>query len=117
LSLEMPKSINRDVCITNKIFVYMLAGLAVIASRTRGHCNVLTETPDVAFLYESGDADALAAIIERLATDRGLLARMRRHALEAACSRWNWELESRELVNAVDAVLNVRVSSAREINA
>jgi glycosyltransferase involved in cell wall biosynthesis len=109
LCLEVPRSVNRDVCITNKIFVYMLAGLTVIASRTRGQKEVLAATPDAGFLYEPGDVDALAAIIERLAYDRALLASTRRAALEAARTRWNWELESRALVAAIDTALNMPV--------
>jgi glycosyltransferase involved in cell wall biosynthesis len=112
LCLEVPSSINRDVCITNKIFMYMLAGLAVIASRTRGQSEVLTAAPEAGFLYPSGDAGALAAIIERLAADKDLVARTRRAALEAARTRWNWELESRVLLQAVDSALSVRVSNA-----
>jgi glycosyltransferase involved in cell wall biosynthesis len=90
----------------------MLAGLAVIASRTRGQSEVLAATPGVGFLYQPGDIEALASIIERLANDRALLASTRQAALEAARSRWNWELESRALVAAVDAVLSPPVSSA-----
>ena len=37
LCLEVPLSANKDACISNKIFVYMLAGLAIVASRTRGN--------------------------------------------------------------------------------
>src|SRR6185503_1128936 len=100
LCLEVPTSINHDVCIANKLFMYMLAGLAVIASRTQGQQDVLTATPDAGFLYEPGNVGELAAIIDRLGSDRTLLARAQTCALEAARCRWNWELESHVVIEA-----------------
>jgi glycosyltransferase involved in cell wall biosynthesis len=105
LCLEVPVTCNRDICITNKMFLYMLAGLAVVASRTRGQAEVLEISPDVGFLYESGDHHALANIIERLARNHDLLAHTKTRALVAARERWNWERESQTLLTAVNAQL------------
>ena len=102
LCLEVPTTRNRDVCITNKMFLYMLAGLAVIASRTCGHAEVLEKSPTAGLLYQSGDLKELAGLIERLSLDRDLLTRTKTHALEAARERWNWERESRTFVAAID---------------
>jgi glycosyltransferase involved in cell wall biosynthesis len=104
LCLESPISINRDVCITNKLFLYMLGNLAIVASRTQGQAEMLTTAPGIGFLYEPGNDDELASIIERLAQDPALLERTRTRALEAAGDRWNWELESRVLVSTVKQV-------------
>lgn len=104
LCLEVPSTLNRDICITNKIFFYMLAGLAVVASRTRGHEDVFKLRPGVGFLYPSGDAAALAGVLDRLAQDGELLAGTKAQALAAARERWNWEQESRLLVSAIDAL-------------
>jgi glycosyltransferase involved in cell wall biosynthesis len=106
LCLEVPATPNRDVCITNKIFVYMLAGLAVVASRTRGHTDVLNATPGIGLLYDSGDIYALAAILDRYAADRTLLTRTKAAALEAAQTRWNWEQESKIIVETVDRLIS-----------
>jgi glycosyltransferase involved in cell wall biosynthesis len=113
LCLEVPANLNRDICITNKIFLYMLAGLAVIASRTSGQSSVLAISPEAGFMYESGNNNALATIINRLAGDRSLLERTKTCALQAAHDRWNWERESQVLIAAVDRVnLN---NSARKL--
>jgi glycosyltransferase involved in cell wall biosynthesis len=103
LGLELRTPLNRDICITNKIFLYLLAGLAVVASRTRGHDDVLRLSPEAGFLYASGDAAALAAILDHLAQDRQLLERTKTAALAAARDRWNWERESGLLVATVEA--------------
>lgn len=104
LCLENPRSLNRDICITNKIFLYMLAGLAIVASRTRGQRMVLDAAPGIGFDYEPGDAHALAEILDRYAADRDLLKRTKTNALQAAQKRWNWERESEALVAAIGAL-------------
>ena len=101
LCLEVPFTINRDICVTNKMFLYMLAGLAIIASRTSGHAEVLTRSPDIGFLYENNDARSLAIVIERLARDKELLATTKARALDAARRQWNWERESNVLIASV----------------
>lgn len=105
LCLEVPATANRDNCITNKIFLYMLAGLAVIASRTQGHAELLAISPNAGYLYESTDWEGLATLIQRLSQNRNLLEQTKAHALEAARFRWNWERESQALVAAVDRVI------------
>lgn len=106
LCLEVPASPNKDVVISNKIFLYMLAGLAIVASRTRGQSDVLNATPEVGAIYDSGDVHGLAAILDRYAADRTLLARTKAAALAAARERWNWERESRLVVGAVDRLFS-----------
>jgi glycosyltransferase involved in cell wall biosynthesis len=105
LCLEIPTPLNRDICLTNKIFLYLLAGIAVIASRTRGQSELLAKCPDAGFLYDSGNIEQLALIIERLACEPELLARAKASALAAARDRWNWEQESQYLVASVDNLL------------
>jgi glycosyltransferase involved in cell wall biosynthesis len=106
LCLEVPALPNRDVCITNKIFIYMLAGLAIAASRTRAQAEVLHRAPEIGFLYDSGDVQALAGILDRYARDRALLTRTKTAALEVARTKWNWERESRLVVEAVHQQLS-----------
>ena len=114
LCLEAPTTSNRDVCIANKIFVYMLAGLAVVASRTRGQSDVFHATPNIGFLYDPGDIAGLAKILDRCAADRALLARAKAAALAAARERWNWERESRIVVDTVDRLFAQIQDTARQ---
>ena len=101
LCLELPWTLNRDLSVTNKLFLYLLAGLAIVATRTRGQISVLGQCPDAAFLVEPDDVDALAAVITRLRDDRGLLERTQSAALRAAAERWQWEHDRPGLVDAV----------------
>ena len=105
LCLEVPATLNRDLCVTNKIFLFLLAGLAVIASATRGQAEVMAMSPGVGAMYEPGDVAGLAQAIERLAKDRALLARSRTAALASARERWNWEREQGVLLDVVGRAL------------
>lgn len=98
LALEQPVSRNRQICVTNKIFTYMLAGLAVAATETEGQRAVLARAPDAGFLYAPGDAPALAAALDALAGDPRRLEATRRAARRAAESTFSWETESARLV-------------------
>jgi hypothetical protein len=107
LSLEQPQVLNRDLCLTNKVFTYMLAGLPVVLTATRGHRALAGDLEEGALTYPAGDIGALARGLERWAGDDALLARARRASWEAARRRWHWEHaeERGALLAGVAAVL------------
>jgi glycosyltransferase involved in cell wall biosynthesis len=113
LCLEVPATPNRNLCVTNKIFVYMLAGLAIVASRTKGHLEVLNASPKIGLLYDCGDITTLATILDRYATDRTLLASTKEAALAAVRERWNWEQESKIVIGTVDRVFAEEMATKR----
>ena len=100
LALEQPVSRNRMLTVTNKSFFYMLAGLAVVATDTPGQRSVMAQLPD-GFSYPPGDHHALAGGLQRWLDDPAALARARVAALEAARTRFHWELEREALLAVV----------------
>jgi glycosyltransferase involved in cell wall biosynthesis len=111
LALEQPISANKMLTASNKLFFYLLAGLAVVATDTIGQRTVLQQIPGAGDLYPPGDVEALATILNRLMNDPALLARRRQAALGAASSRWNWETEQGRLVEVVHRVLKLEPRS------
>lgn len=105
LALEQPNTRNHTLAATNKLFMYLLAGVAVAATDLPGQRSVLGNHPDAARLYPPGDENKLAAILEHWRSDRGALLHAKMAALDCARRRWNWEHESQELVERVSAVL------------
>ncbi len=107
LSLEQPRVFNRELSLGNKVFTYMLAGLAVVLSNTRGHRALAPDIGQGALVYSPGDIDAFASGLSRWADDKVLLAQARWAAWEAARRRWHWEhpLERGALLDAVAGVL------------
>lgn len=99
LALEQPATRNRDLCVTNKLFTYMLAGLAVAATDTVGQRAILAGQDRGAFLYRAGDAGALARQLDRLLSSRERLHDHRRKALEAALGELSWEHDAARLAS------------------
>lgn len=106
LALEQPVSRNRLQTCTNKIFFYLLAGLAVAATDTPGQRPILETMPEAGFLYLPGDYRALARQLQRFVENREQLSRARAAALAAARDCWNWERESGRLLALADTALS-----------
>ena len=91
LAVEQGKELNRELCLTNKAFTYMLAGLAVVVTDTLGQRPIAEDLQDAAILYQPGDVEALARGLHRWVDNRDLLHRAKCAAWFAARRRWHWE--------------------------
>ena len=105
LALEQPASPNRDLCLTNKIFSYLLAGNAVAATSTTGQKPIVETLGPAGFLYEPGDSAALARGLRVWHDDRSELQRARQAAWSLGAHRFNWDLEKKTLVEVVNGIL------------
>lgn len=101
LALEVSETVNRDLCVTNKLFTYMLAGRPVLATATTGQAQVCSDLPEATHMYLSGEVASFAN------GARSLLASptARRAALEAASHRYNWDHEKATFLDVVRNVL------------
>ena len=91
LVLEHGVSRNRELCVTNKGFTYILAGLAVAGFDTPGQHAIGVDLGRAAQLVPPGDVDALAAAFARWGADPAALDCAKRSAWQAATRRWHWE--------------------------
>ena len=90
LSCEDPAVLNHRLCLGNKIFTFLAAGMPVVLSRTPAQAALASELGDAALTYDSGDAAALASQLRRLADPEW--RRVSRAAARAAAERrWHWE--------------------------
>jgi glycosyltransferase involved in cell wall biosynthesis len=107
LALEQMTPRNRQLCLTNKAFTYMLAGTAVAITDTPGQHALGADLGRAAALVPAGDVDALAAAFARWAGDPAELDCAKRTAWSAASRRWHWEheLESGRLLALVREAL------------
>lgn len=104
LALDPPLSQNRNLCVTNKILVYLLAGLGVAAAATEGQRAIMTKAGPAGFLYASGDARGLAAGLRALCASPARLEEARQAARGAAERHFSWQVEKAKLVGAVERV-------------
>jgi hypothetical protein len=91
LSIELPVCVNRTLCLPNKTFTYILAGLAVVVSDTPGQHALGVDLGAAAALVAPTDVDAFAAVLARWARDPSQLMGARQAAWQAATRRWHWE--------------------------
>jgi glycosyltransferase involved in cell wall biosynthesis len=91
LSAEAPTVRNRQLCLGNKIFTYLAAGLPVILSRTPAQAAFERGLGSAAVGYDCGDVDRLASHLRRLGSDLAARREARRAARDAAERRWHWE--------------------------
>ncbi len=105
LALEQAKSRNRDLCITNKIFAYLLAGLPVVATSTKGQRFVHQYASDAVRLCPVEDVDEVANQLLQWVRDTP----DRKKAAAAACrvaeNRFSWDVEKETLVSTVRSTL------------
>jgi hypothetical protein len=99
LSLETDVSENRQLCLTNKIFTYLLAGVPVMMSDTPAQRRLAPDLGDAAAVVPLSDPQAIAAAIDRLAAK---LYAAKAHAAHLGRERYNWDVEKKALLASVD---------------
>jgi glycosyltransferase involved in cell wall biosynthesis len=106
LALEVPISENRMICMrdlcTNKVFTYLLAGLAVAASGLEERASIYD---GAGFAYRTGDASQLAAGLRQWIDNPDALEQARKNAWRISGERYNWDMEKEKLLRAIEKVL------------
>jgi hypothetical protein len=98
---ETGHSASRHLCLTNKMFSFVLAGIPPLMSDTAAHCRFAVEAGLTDLLFPRDDPNALAGLLDRLLGDTARLAAARAQAWRLGQERYNWERERRHLVEAV----------------
>ena len=105
LAVEPGRTPNSRMAISNKLLTYLMAGLPVLASRTPGQQWVLDRAPGSGWSYEPGDLPHLVALLSDRVLSDAARRDARRAALQAADTRFCWEVEHQALLDEVTAVL------------
>jgi hypothetical protein len=105
LSLEESLPRNRDLCLTNKIFVYLLAAIPQLMTPTSAQCALADALGNAAILADTSGPSAAAAQLDALLSDSRQLARARTTAWELGRGRFNWEQEQHVLIASVQGAL------------
>jgi hypothetical protein len=109
LALEQAVSVNNNICISNKIFTYLLAGNAIAATNTQGQQEIVRRIGRAAFSYEPGNAGQLAAGLRVWCENRTALEAARREAWDWGVRQYNWDLEKQKFLAIVERTLSGRV--------
>lgn len=116
LALERCDIPSRNLTITNKIFQYMQAGLAVIATDTLGQKEVFAQRPEVGRMVPWDNAEKLAEAITDLGSRRDQMEKAKQASLAAAREFFCWEKQAERIVQAAADALAARKTYAHFIN-
>ncbi|MEB3359229.1 MAG: glycosyltransferase [Synechococcales bacterium] len=115
LALEQRDPPSRNLTITNKLFQYLQAGLAVIATDTAGQREVFQQAPDIGHLVRCGDAIALAATIQDWVDHPAQLQAAKLAAQGAIQSHFSWEAQQYTLLAAAKNALQVKERESSKV--
>jgi glycosyltransferase involved in cell wall biosynthesis len=107
LALEPRVPANKDLTISNKLLQYLNAGLAILATPTRGQREVLDRRPDAGQYIELEQPDDVARAIDDLLSDDDTLAAKQRAARQLAEDYYCWERYAAAVVQRVRHALAV----------
>jgi glycosyltransferase involved in cell wall biosynthesis len=105
LGLEMRQPANRNLCLTNKAFTYLLAGTPVILSRTRAQEELATELGSASLLIDLEDSGASAQTLNGWLVNSDVQAKARQEAFRLGRERFNWDAEKSKFLEQVKRVL------------
>ena len=105
LASEYAHNLNRDLCLTNKIFMYLLAGNALVVSDTYSQKSFLNDNPGIGSIYKQNSVNELTSVLKSYLMDHELLQLHRREALELAKTKYNWDIEQNQFLDNVKSVL------------
>ncbi len=105
LALEPGFCTNNNLALSNKLFTYMQAGLAIIASDTTAQQDFMSKNSQIGSLYPKGDPKALATILLGYYQNRDELTNCKTQSLRLAHQQYNWETESKKFLSVVKETL------------
>lgn len=94
-------ALNVRLCLPNKLFEFLMAGLPVLASRLDAVAEVLS-THEVGQVISSLAPENIGASINTMMADSQALEHMRQNALRAARDLFHWEKEQQQLILLYD---------------
>ena len=105
LALERPEPRNRDICRTNKLYTYPLAGCYMLASHTAAQLHFLEEWPQTGQAIQLDRPHSIAEALNHNFHHREELLTKRKQTWSLAKSRLNWETECNSLTTLIQQTL------------
>ncbi|MEQ9370295.1 MAG: glycosyltransferase [Coleofasciculus chthonoplastes F3-SA18-01] len=105
LALEYTDIPSRNLTVTNKLFQYLQAGLAVIATDTAGQREILSQQPAIGRLIPSQNPVALAQALKDLLCTPEKLNTTKANSLKVAQENFSWEYQVKVLIERIENVM------------
>lgn len=108
-----PTCLNNYYSLPNKLFEYMMAGLAVAASDLP-EIRALNEEVRFGLLFDPASPESIAGAVNSLARDKSLLNKCRENARIWSITAGNWETESKKLVSFYKDIFSTGIRQTSE---
>jgi glycosyltransferase involved in cell wall biosynthesis len=102
MATETGVPLNRDICLTNKIFTYIQCGLVMIASDTQAQTLFMEQYPGTGKLYQKNNLQSLTDCISFYLQNPDALYQTRLQNYQLGQTELNWETESHKFLNLVE---------------
>lgn len=102
LALESDVSVNRNICVTNKIFSYLMSGLAIVGTDTYGQKDIFSNFSNAVYVCKMNDEEDLANGMCYYIHNLAQLYLAKKTAREAAETTFNWEQESKFFLGKIE---------------
>jgi glycosyltransferase involved in cell wall biosynthesis len=96
-------SLNVRMCLPNKLFEFLMAGLPVLSTRLVAVAEII-DTRQVGKIVNALEPEAIGKAINAILRDPDALAQMRKNALQAAREEFYWEKEQQNLLNLYENI-------------
>lgn len=106
LALESDVSVNRNICVTNKVFSYLMSRLFIIGTDTYGQKDIFSHFPGAVRICRMGDPEDLAGAMRYCIASDVAVLEGKKSAGRTAEQAFNWEKESEKLKTYVNKILN-----------
>jgi glycosyltransferase involved in cell wall biosynthesis len=90
--------------LTNKIFLYLIAGNAILFSNTKAQSRFYQDSPNIGTLYKHNDAKELADVLLQYIQNPNLLSSQKASSLQLATQLFNWETEQQQLLQLISSL-------------
>jgi glycosyltransferase involved in cell wall biosynthesis len=102
IASETATTLNRDICLTNKIFVYVQCGLAIITSDTQAQTLFIDTYPSAGRLYHKQDVQSMFAAMDAYARNQNSLDSTKNANYCLGQDKLNWETERRKFLDVIN---------------
>lgn len=97
-------SINNDAALSNKLFTYLQAGLAIVTSDTSSQQTFMAKHKDIGSIYSNNHPEQLRVILKDYLTNPSLLQLHQAQALKLSTDKYNWEIEEKKFLTLIKEV-------------
>ncbi|MCF4967962.1 glycosyltransferase [Nostoc sp. CMAA1605] len=105
LCLELTQPLNRAICLTNKIFTYLLAGLPILMSKTPAHEEIYPQISKVSILIDIDNPTAIAIALDEYFLNPSKLQLARDQAWKLGQEIYNWDVEQHHFLQVIEKTL------------